>query len=68
MFYRPISERILVMRLKRTPVNVLIIQVYAPNEDGKEEEKEQFYEMLEQVITELSVGPFFRTQHNPPIV
>ena len=56
LLYRPISERILVMRLKGTPVNVLIIQVYAPNEDGDEKDKEQFYEMLDQVIVENRKG------------
>ena len=56
LFYRPISERILVMSLKGTPVNVLIIQVYAPNEDGDEKDKEQFYEMLDQAIVENRKG------------
>jgi len=56
LLYRPISERIIVMRLQGVPVNLLILQVYAPNEDGDEEEKEQFYEMLDQVITENRKG------------
>src|SRR5206468_7153527 len=35
-----ISERIMVIRLKPTPVNILIVQAYAPCEDSEEEEKE----------------------------
>ena len=45
----PISERSIVMRLKAAPVNILIVQIYAPCEEAKEEEKEEFYEMLDQV-------------------
>jgi exonuclease III len=50
----PISERIIVMRLKAAPVNMLIVQIYAPCEDAKEEEK--FYEMIDQVITDFKKG------------
>ena len=38
----PDSDRIMTVRLKAVPVNLLSIQVYAPCEDGEEEEKENF--------------------------
>ena len=38
----PISDRIMIMRLKMAPVNVLLVQIYAPNEDADEEEKGPF--------------------------
>ena len=39
----PISDRIImIMRLKMAPVNVLLVQIYAPNEDADEEEKDRF--------------------------
>ena len=52
MMCEPISDRIMVMRLKMAPINVLLVQIYAPCEDAKEEEKERFYERLDQVIGE----------------
>ena len=52
----PISERIIIIRLKATPVNILIIQIYAPCEEAEEEEKERFYERLDEVIAYYSKG------------
>ena|SRR5438876_7191047 len=40
------------MRLKVAPINVLLVQIYAPNEDEDEEEKYRFYERLGNVIKE----------------
>src|SRR2546425_1286432 len=56
MMCEPISDRIMVMRLKMAPINVLLVQIYAPCEDEKEEEKERFYERLDQVIGEYKKG------------
>ena len=39
MMYEPISERILIMRLKVAPINIPLVQIYAPNEDGDEVER-----------------------------
>ena len=55
MMVEPISERIIIMRLKMQPANVLIVQIYAPCED-EEEEKEQFYERLDQTLREYKKG------------
>src|SRR3989442_15572157 len=56
MMCEPISGRIMVMRLKMAPVNVLLVQIYAPCEDTKGEQKEHFYERLNQVIGEFKKG------------
>src|SRR3989442_14580363 len=50
MMCESISDRIMVMRLKMAPLNVLLVQINAPCEDAKKEEKERFYERLDQVI------------------
>ena len=54
--YNLISDRIMTLRLKAAPVNLLLIQVYAPCEDGEEDEKESFYELLDQTIKENGRG------------
>ena len=54
--YRLISDRIMVVRLKASPVNLLVVQVYAPCEDSSDQEKENFYETLDQVIKENQKG------------
>ena len=56
MMWEPISERIMIMRLKMAPVNLLIVQIYAPCEIEKDEEKERFYERVDQVIKEHRKG------------
>src|SRR5688572_20449866 len=38
------------------PMNVLIVQIYAPCEDEEEEEKDQFYEALDQTLKEYKKG------------
>ena len=47
--YNPVSERILVVRLAMRPVNVTVIQVYAPTSTHFEEELDTFYEQLQTV-------------------
>ena len=54
MMCEPISDRIMVMRLKMTPINMLVVQIYAPCEN--EDEKERFHERLDQVIGEYRKG------------
>src|SRR5258708_2866933 len=39
MMYELISDRIMIMRLNVAPINVLILQIYAPCENETEEEK-----------------------------
>src|SRR5688572_17648699 len=56
MMVEPISERIIIMRLMMKPMNLLIVQIYAPCEDEEEEEKDQFYEALDQTLREYKKG------------
>ena len=56
MHYETISDRITLLRLQATPVNMLVIQVYAPCEDEKDDKKDKFYEMLDQVIADNRKG------------
>src|SRR5688572_22251357 len=56
MMVEPISERIIIMRLMMKPMNMLIVQIYAPCEDEDEEEKDQFYEALDQTLKEYKKG------------
>src|SRR2546425_9659988 len=34
MMCEPISDRIMIMRLKMAPIKILLVQIYAPNEDA----------------------------------
>src|SRR2546425_5800084 len=65
----PILERIMIMVLKVVPINVLLVQIYAPNEDEDGEEKDRFYERLDKVIKERSeerrVGKECRSRWSP---
>ena len=56
MMVESISERIIIMRLMMKPMNILIVQIYAPCEDEEEEEKDQFYEALDQTLKEYKKG------------
>src|SRR5437899_11093328 len=56
MMCEPISERIVIMRLKVAPINVLLVQIYAPNEDEDDEETDRFYESLDKVVKESRKG------------
>lgn len=49
----PISERILLLQLNSKPVQVNIIQVYAPTADSPDGEAESFYHDLRQTLRKL---------------
>ena len=46
----------MILKLKADPVNMMITQLYAPNEDEEEEENERFYDMLDEAIKEKRKG------------
>jgi exonuclease III len=54
--YNPVNDRILMMRLQGKPVNITLIQVYAPTAADEEEEHERFYSVLQEVIEAVSKG------------
>jgi hypothetical protein len=46
---RPVSSRLITIRLKATPFNITIIQVYAPTSDYDDNQVEEFYNQLQEV-------------------
>lgn len=51
--YNPVNSRIIVARFSGTPLNIAVIQVYAPTSDSTEEDIETFYGQLEHTIEDL---------------
>ena len=51
--YAPVSERILKIRLQAKPLNISIIQFYAPTNAASEEELEEFYNVLQEEIVNI---------------
>jgi len=54
--YEPISDRVLVVRLKAKPRNVTLIQVHGPTTAGTDEEMERFYQDLSQAVKQVPKG------------
>ncbi|XP_039278798.1 craniofacial development protein 2-like [Nilaparvata lugens] len=52
--FKPVNERISTLRLRSQFFNITLVCVYAPTEDADEEEKERFYEKLEEVVDEIA--------------
>ena len=48
--YQTISERIVSVRMKATPVSICIVQVYAPTGEADIEEVEKFYKDIEKTV------------------
>ena len=48
--YESVNERIVWCRLKGKYANVTVVQVYAPTEDKADEEKDEFYGRLGEVV------------------
>ena len=49
----PVSSRLISIRILAKPHNMTIIQAYAPTSDHKDEEIEEFYEQLENIIAKV---------------
>ena len=47
---RPVSSRLITMRLRAVPFNITIVQAYAPTSDYDDNEIEEFYDQLQNVI------------------
>ena len=50
MYYQTIADKIIPVKYKGRPVDILIIQVYAPTTAADDEEIEQFYVELDNII------------------
>ena len=48
----PVSERIIMIKIKATPFNINIVQVYAPTTESTEEEIESFYHQLNETLAQ----------------
>ncbi|XP_072175660.1 craniofacial development protein 2-like [Diadema setosum] len=51
--YNPISERKLTLKLQGQPANITVIQAYAPTSTAPDEDVEQFYESIQQVLDSI---------------
>ena len=47
-----INERLMMIKLKAEPVDMMIIQVYMPTSQAKEEDVDNIYEMIEDTLKE----------------
>ena len=47
---RPLSSRLIAIRLKTSPFNITIIKAYAPTTDYDDDDIEDFYDQLQEVI------------------
>ena len=47
---RPVFSRLITIRLRAAPFNITIVQVYAPMSDYEDNEMEEFYDQLQNVI------------------
>lgn len=54
--YKAVNDRILTLKFKSHPLNINVIQVYAPTAESTEEAIETFYEQLENTINDLPRG------------
>lgn len=50
MGYNPISPRVITIWLKAHPINLTIIQVYAPTSDASDEDLEAFYNTVQEAM------------------
>lgn len=49
----PVNERVILLQLNASPININIIQVYAPTSDHSEDEVEEFYSQIKDLIKKL---------------
>jgi len=54
--YNLVNDRLISVRLKGHPVNTTIIQIYAPTSPADEENVEEFYGKLEELVEQVPKG------------
>ena len=47
---RPVSSRLITIRLRAVPFNIIIVQAYAPTSDYDDNQIEEFYDQQQNVI------------------
>ena len=47
---RPVSSRLITIRVRAAPFNITMVQVYAPTSDYYDNEIEEFYDQLQNII------------------
>ena len=60
--YTAVSSRIISIRIKANPINITIIQVYAPTASYSDEYTEKFYENIENTIKHIPKKDFIIIQ------
>ena len=59
---RPVSSRLIAIHLKASPFNITIIQAYAPATDYDDNDFENFYDQLQEVIDQAPKKDIFVVQ------
>ena len=50
---RPVSSRLITIRMRSVPFNITVVQVYAPTSDYDDNEIEKLYDQLQNVIDQI---------------
>jgi len=48
--FAPLSDRVMLLQLAMRPINVNIVQVYAPTTDHNDDEVEKFYQQIKDIM------------------
>lgn len=51
--YNPVNERVITLRLKGKPMNLTLVQVYAPTSEASDQDMEEFYEVVQDVLDNI---------------
>ena len=56
MGFKPVIDRIATIRIQFKPINITVVQVYAPTSSSEEEDIEASYETVQSVIDQIPGG------------
>ena len=54
--FNPVSDRVAIIRMQCKPVNMTVLQVYAPTSTSEEEEMEELYVKVHHVVDDIPRG------------